>query len=1066
LALSLSCENAAKAAATTPSQVVGFGSTAVNGSGVVTSVSFTLSGLTAAPTASLAGIDFSAAALTCNSGFTICSSSVTFLPLTAGLRVDALVLKNSSGAVLAAAYLYGTGTGPLARLMPARIKTLSGNGAWAYVDSTTSTNASFRNPQSLAADVSGNIYVADSVNQVIRKVAASNGAVSTVVGNGTAARTGDGGAALSASLNTPTGVAVDSAGNLFIADHGNSVIRRVDAVSGVITTVAGGATTATGADGYGDGLAATGAILSGPSNVAVDYAGNLYISDSFHNLVRKVTAATGVISVVAGGGSSAGTDGYGDGLAATSASLNNPTGIAVDASGNVYISDTGHSLVRLVTASTGIISAFAGTGSYGYQGDGAAATAASLGSPAGLRLDAAGNLFIADFAFHVVRVVNASTAIISTLAGNGTAGYTGDNGTAPQASLNNPSDVAFDGSGNLLICDYSNNVIRQIAFAPPTLTFPATNIAVTSALSTLTLANFGNAALNLASITLSSAFAQKPSGGTDCAGATVLAGGASCQIALAFIPAAAGSITGTLTIADNSLNRASATQAVTLAGTGISGTPAASLNATSLTFASQAVGTSSAAQTVTLNNSGTAALNISNLSLGGNNTTDFTFTTTCQSVLAMSASCTITVTFKPTLSGTRTASITVVDSAQSASQTLTLTGTGTGGATPSLSAAQLQFGSQVVSTSSASQTLTLANGGTSALSIYGVVLSGTNASDFWLMATTCGSTLAASASCTITVQFIPTAIGARSAALLVNNSSGNSPLSAALNGAGTTPVVFVAPATTFPAVFRPSNGTWYVMQNDGASSPIIQAWGASGDVPVPGDYDGDGIIDIAVWRPSNGTWYVRPSTHPGTFVAYAWGASGDVPVPGDYDGDGKTDYAVWRPSSGTWYILPSSHPGTFIGVAWGGSGDTPVPGDYDGDGKTDYAVWRSTNGTWYIVPSTHPGTFVGVAWGGSGDVPVAGDYDGDGKTDYAVFRPSNGTWYVVPSSKPSPFVATNWGANGDTPVPGDFDGDGKTDYAVFRPSNGTWYIIPSAHPASPLILNWGTNGDVPVNKAP
>ena len=822
LAISLDGVNIAKAAATTPSQVISFGSAAVNGAGVVTSVSFNLSGLAAAPTISLAGIDFSAAGLACNSGFTTCSSSVTFLPLSAGLRMDALVLKNSSGVVLTAAYLYGTGIGSLARLMPARITTLSGNGSWAYVDSSSSTSASYRNPQGLAADALGNIYVADSVNQVVRKIAAGGGAVSTVVGNGSAARTGDGGAALSASLNTPTGIAVDSAGNLFIADQGNSVIRRVDAISGIITTAAGGGTAATGSDGYGDGLAASGAILSGCGNVAVDYAGNLFISDSFHNLVRKVTAATGIISVVAGGGSAAGSDGYGDGLAATSASLTNPTGLAVDASGNVYISDSGHSLVRVVSASTGIISVLAGTGGYGYLGDGSAATAASLGSPAGLRLDAAGNLYVADFAFHVIRLVNTSSGMISTLAGNGTAGHTGDSGMAMMASLNNPSDVVFDGLGNLLICDYSNNVIRQVSFSPPTLTFPATNIAVTSALSTLTMANFGNAVLNVASITASAAFVQKPSGGTDCAASSALASGASCQIAIAFIPTTAGAVAGTLTIGDNSLNHSSATQAVNLAGTGISGTPAASLNATSLTFASQTVGTSSGTQTVTLSNSGTAALNISNLSLGGSNATDFTFTTTCQSVLATSASCSITVTFKPLLSGTRTASISVVDSAQTSPQTLTMTGTGVGGAAPALNVAQLQFGSQVLTTAATGQTVTLANGGTSTLSIYGVALSGVNAADFWLKATTCGTTLAASASCNITVQFLPTALGTRSAALLVSNSSGNASLSAALSGTGIMPALSVSPATpTFTA------------QNVGVSgSPVSIAVANSVNYPI------------------------------------------------------------------------------------------------------------------------------------------------------------------------------------------------------------------------------------------
>ncbi len=348
------------------------------------------------------------------------------------------------------------------------INTVAGTGTFGYSgDNSVATSAELNAPFGVTVDGAGNLYIADGQNSVIREVTAATGVINTVAGNGSAGYSGDSGPATGASLYLPFGIAVDGAGNLYIADTENSVIRMVTA-TGLIGTVVGG-----GSAGYvGDGGVATGADLNFPQAIAVDGGGNLYIADTDNSVVRKVSAATGVISTVAGNGSY----GYaGDGEAATSAELNEPQAIAVDGGGNLYIADTNNRVIRKVAAATGIISTVAGTGSYGYSGDGGPATSAGLSDPYGIAVDAAGNLYIADTYNEVIRKVTIATGVISTVAGNGSGGYAGDGGPATSAELSSPEGIAVDGAGNLYIADTYNSVIRKVTAATGVISTVAGN---------------------------------------------------------------------------------------------------------------------------------------------------------------------------------------------------------------------------------------------------------------------------------------------------------------------------------------------------------------------------------------------------------------------------------------------------------------------------------------------------------------------------------------------------------------------------------------------------------------
>jgi trimeric autotransporter adhesin len=342
---------------------------------------------------------------------------------------------------------FGTPDGP-------KITTVAGTGKAGFTgDGGQATSAELNEPHGVAVDAAGNIYIADTNNNRIRMVA-TDGTITTLAGTGLAGWVD--GAATDAEFNNPMSLAVHGT-DVFVADFYNSAIRKIKLAT--VSTVAGTGT----ADYGGDTGPANLAKLHWPAGVAIDSAGHIYIADFDNTRIREFDD-NGAITTVAGNG----TGGYtGDGLLATKAEINYPYDVAVDLSGNLYIADTTNTVIRRVDASTGVISTVAGNGTAGFSGDGGPATSASMTGPTGVTVDAAGNLYIADWQNNVIRRVDAG-GIIQTVAGNFHLGkgYAGDGNVAASAMLNLPWGVAVDSHGNLYIADTYNNRIRKVSFGP------------------------------------------------------------------------------------------------------------------------------------------------------------------------------------------------------------------------------------------------------------------------------------------------------------------------------------------------------------------------------------------------------------------------------------------------------------------------------------------------------------------------------------------------------------------------------------------------------------------------
>jgi trimeric autotransporter adhesin len=561
------------------------------------------------------------------------------------------------------------------------INAFAGNGGFCRNPTATcgdghpATLANLYKPQQVAVDGSGNVYIADTGDHRVRVV--SSGTINAFAGNGVQGFGGDGGGPTSAMMDLPIGVSVDGSGNVLIADSGNQRVRIVS--GGTIQTLAGGGS-------GGDGGAALSAILAGPYTLTEDSSGNLYIADTGNNRIRKVSGGT--ITTIAGTGSA----GFsGDGGPALSATLNAPTSVAVDGAGNIFFSDTGNLRVRKIDGS-GSISTVAGNGSSCFPtttacGDNGVATSANLTWPLTVAVDASDNLYITDYFSFKVRKVNGSTQIISTIAGTGVPGRSGNGGQAALAKLDHPSSVALDGAGNIYISDQYNFRVQKIDASGVISTIMGTGKAC--------LCGDGGPAINgsmwnpLEVVTDSSGnvfvgggndnVAQRINTTTGIWGTVAgnplkpLVGGFGGDGGLATQATMANfgltvDAQNNLYIADEGSNRI---RTVHL-------TPTATLPTQPLNFGNVPLNTPSASKPVKLTSSGGVDLNLSSIAITGVNASNFSQTTTCPNpgLLGVNSVCTTNVVFTPNFYGQAKASLTFTDNATNSPQTVSLSGSG------------------------------------------------------------------------------------------------------------------------------------------------------------------------------------------------------------------------------------------------------------------------------------------------------------------------------------------------------------------------------------------------------
>jgi hypothetical protein len=711
-----------------------------------------------------------------------CTFTINFNPPSAGLYTATLSVADSASGSPQTIALSAIGLAapePQVQFTPTELNVIAGTGTMPAnclnpAEPGPALQTQLCGPSNVAGDAAGNIYIVEQNENVVKKLDTS-GNITNFAGtenSGPGSFSGDNGPANMANLSAPDGIALDGLGNVYISDYGNGRIREVNVATGIITTFVGGA-----AGQYFNGGTGTGVVLS-PGGIAFDPSGNLYIAEPNQQIVVKVTPL-GVASLFAGvqtaGGP--GTAGYnGDNIQANTAELNFPTSVATDRAGNVYIADYLNYRIRYINenAEPGLIATVAGDGTKGDTGDGGVATSAEI-SPSSITMNEGGDLFISDGT--TIRKVDGQ-GYITTFAGGGTGGL---GGPATAAALTGVGQPGIDYLGDVLI-----PVTSEVLSAGPKgiLQFGSQAVGTTSAPLTITVENTGNNFLNFTNMTYTPTGDFAVTGGT-CEEATDGGWfpGQTCTLTITFSPTTAGALSGSVSVPSNATGSPAT---IVLSGTGTAtGTATATLAPSTLSFGSVNVGTTTTAQILTLSNTGSVVLNISGITIVGANPSDFAETTTCGATLAAGATCTISVTFTPASAASFAATVSVADDATGSPQTVTLTGAGTVPPAPiaSLAPSTLTFASTVVGATTTAQTFTLSNTGNAVLNISGITIGGSNPTDF-ADTTTCGATLAAGSTCTISVTFTPASIASFAATVSVADNATGSPQTATLSGAG------------------------------------------------------------------------------------------------------------------------------------------------------------------------------------------------------------------------------------------------------------------------------------------
>ena len=935
------------------------------------------------------------------------------------------------------------------------ISTFAGNGTVGFSgDNGPATSAELHGPQGVTVDSAGNVYIADWYNYRIRMV--SNGVITTVAGSGSTGVSGggfsgDNGPATSALLY-PGAVAVDAAGNLYIADTFNNRIRKVS--NGVITTVAGNGTLGSS----GDNGPATSAELAGPVGVAVDAAGNLYIADFSSNRVRKVS--NGVITTVA-------------------SQLSNPNAVAVDAAGNVYIAEMYNALI--LKASNGVITTVAGNGTSGFSGDNGPATGAQLNQPSGVAVDTAGNLYIADSNNSRIRMV--SNGVITTVAGNGDFAFSGDNGPATSAEFYKPDAVALDAAGKVYIGDSFNARIRVLTPSGASCSASVSPHTLSSA------ASGGN--LTVAILTDSScawAIQSLPDWITF-SGNVVGNGPASVTLAVATNPGLPRTATVSIAGASVTVNQAGAASlSITKTHTGnfTQGQNGATYSVT----VSNATGAGPTSGTVSVTETVPAGLTL--VPMSGTGWTCPAGGTTCTRSDALNGG----ASYPPI-------TVTVDVAANATSPEVNAVGVSGGGSAsanatdstiiianpPVLSIGKTHTGNFTQGQNGATYTVTVSNapgsGPTTGLVTVteavptGMTLVSMNGGTTWncTVLPTCTTSSVLNGGSSYPAITVTVHVAANATSPQVNQvsvSGGGSAIASITDSTVILPLQATKVGTYNAGLWKldvNGNGTF----DPGTDKSFSLGW--AGATIVTGDWNGDGRTKVGVY--SNGYWFLD---YDGNGVwdggvndkLIAWGWAGATPVVGDWNGDGKTKIGVY--SNGFWFL---DYNGDYLWdggvvdkqVGWGWAGTMPIVGDWNGDGRTKIGVY--INGFWFL---DYDGNYLWdggvvdkeVGWGWAGVTPIVGDWNGDGRAKIGVY--AGGYWYLDYDGNylweyPAKDKIWSLGWTGTTPVMGDWNGDGKTKAGAFI--DGYWYLDYNGNgvfdgAGTDRIYAFGAAGDTPV----